>query len=196
MYLNFWRLFYVMNTTTKYELFKNIIDIPDHISRYIRVESKKGDPIFNDVVDGSIGDGKRIQSDFNCEIGRYFKRKLRSFIKNKGLVHHVIRDLVIVRSEPFCKRQKLHYDYDTDVLRKLQTKDYPHGLIVAVSDHSRFIVNGSGKNTTVHLNKGDVLVFRGDLLHAGAEYYNENIRLHAYIDSKKYTRDKNITYIA
>lgn len=34
-----------------------------------------------------------------------------------------------------------------------------------------------------YLNKGDMLIFRGDLIHAGSAYDVENIRLHVYLDS-------------
>jgi len=34
-----------------------------------------------------------------------------------------------------------------------------------------------------YLNKGDMLVFRGDLIHAGSAYDEENIRIHVYLDS-------------
>jgi len=34
-----------------------------------------------------------------------------------------------------------------------------------------------------YLDKGDMLIFRGDLIHAGSAYDEENIRLHVYLDS-------------
>lgn len=33
------------------------------------------------------------------------------------------------------------------------------------------------------LNEGDMIIYRGDLGHTGAEYDDENWRLHVYIDS-------------
>lgn len=197
-----------MRLITQYKVFKNIVDIPNYIKNYITEESKRGDQIFNnknanesesndDDYDDNVGDGKRIQRDFKCKIGNHFKKSLRNFIKDKGFGNHYLSDLVIVRSEPYCKRQKMHHDYDVNELRQIKKKDYPYGIIVGVSDHSRFIVSdGKDKSRpkTIHLDKGDVLIFRGDVLHAGAEYYSENVRLHAYIDSTKYKREKNRTY--
>ena len=184
-----------MRLITHYKVFKNVVDIPDYVSSYIYQESKKGDPIFNNKYDENSGDGKRSQYDFNCKIGNHFKQTLRKFMKTKGFVKHYLKDLVIVRSEPYCKRQKLHIDYDKDKLRSMKKTDYPYGIIVGVSDNSRFIVSINNKIQTIHINKGDVIIFRGDLVHAGAEYYSENVRLHAYIDSVKYKREKNRTYI-
>tara|TARA_Y100000389_G_scaffold145103_1_gene143560 strand:- start:463 stop:1065 length:603 start_codon:yes stop_codon:yes gene_type:complete len=187
-----------MRLITNYKVFKKVVDIPDYMSSYIYQESKKGDPIFNNKYDENSGDGKRSQYDFNCKIGIHFKQILRKFIKTKGFLKHkhYIKDLVIVRSEPFCKRQKLHIDYDMDKLRNMKKNNYPYGMIVGVSNNSRFLIsNNQNRIKTIYINKGDVIIFRGDLVHAGAEYYSENVRLHAYIDSVKYKREKNITYI-
>lgn len=186
-----------MRMITQYKIFKHIVDIPNYIKDYITDESKKGEPIFNNNDDENSGDGKRIQHDFRCKIGNHFKRHLRNFIKDNGFNDHYLRDLVIIRSEPYCKRQKLHHDYDVNELRVIKKKNYPYGIIVGISDHSRFIISDDkqSRTRTIHIDKGDVLIFRGDVLHAGAEYYSENVRLHAYIDSVKYKRKKNKTYI-
>lgn len=46
---------------------------------------------------------------------------------------------------------------------------------------------------TLELSKGDLLLFRGDLVHAGASYETSNHRLHCYLDS--WAREKNRTWI-
>ena len=51
------------------------------------------------------------------------------------------------------------------------------------------------KGVDVLLDKGDILVFRGDLVHAGSSYKDDNIRIHAYLDSPVVPRDKNTTFI-
>jgi len=40
-----------------------------------------------------------------------------------------------------------------------------------------------------------MFIFRGDLVHAGAGYNDENIRLHVYLDSYLCPREPNRTYI-
>jgi hypothetical protein len=52
------------------------------------------------------------------------------------------------------------------------------------------------QSTTVELNAGDAILFRGDLVHAGAAYPDrQNLRIHAYLDSAAVPRDPNQTYI-
>lgn len=61
----------------------------------------------------------------------------------------------------------------------------PLAAIVALQDGTRLHVWSfdTGKEEAVTLDEGDVIVFRGDLGHAGSEYDEENWRLHIYIDS-------------
>jgi hypothetical protein len=53
-----------------------------------------------------------------------------------------------------------------------------------------------GEREIVELNAGDVFLFRGDLIHIGAEYTSLNIRIHCYIDSPcaPAPRDNDATY--
>ena len=41
---------------------------------------------------------------------------------------------------------------------------------------------------------GDMVIFRGDLSHAGAAFYGDNLRLHVYIDSPVYPREAGATF--
>ena len=41
----------------------------------------------------------------------------------------------------------------------------------------------TGEIEEIVLNEGDMIIYRGDLGHTGAEYDDENWRLHVYIDS-------------
>ena len=38
-----------------------------------------------------------------------------------------------------------------------------------------------GESVEVHLEKGEVLIFDGDLVHAGAAYVKSNVRVHVYL---------------
>jgi hypothetical protein len=53
-----------------------------------------------------------------------------------------------------------------------------------------------GEEEIVMLNAGDTFVFRGDLIHFGAEYKSLNLRIHSYIDSPcaPEARDADKTY--
>jgi hypothetical protein len=45
-------------------------------------------------------------------------------------------------------------------------------------------INNEIDRKTISLNQGDILIFRGDLIHAGSEYLEENYRIHIFYDSK------------
>ena len=47
----------------------------------------------------------------------------------------------------------------------------------------------------VPLEPGDVLVFEGDVVHAGAQYASLNTRVHAYLDAPGVERKVNHTWM-
>lgn len=51
------------------------------------------------------------------------------------------------------------------------------------------------KAEVITMNKGDVLFFRADLIHAGWSYAEENLRIHFHIDFRRngYHRETNKT---
>ena len=55
-----------------------------------------------------------------------------------------------------------------------------------------------GEREIAELDAGDTFVFRGDLIHVGAEYRSLNIRIHSYIGSPcaPEVRDGGATYHA
>ena len=70
-----------------------------------------------------------------------------------------------------------------------------HLLLLYQSILSLVVLNET-KKETVQCNRGDVIVFRGDKCHAGAEYeYCDNLRFHYYFDSPDSTRKEGETYI-
>jgi len=89
-----------------------------------------------------------------------------------------------------CQRQQWHFDYDPDAVRAAKTK--PLGVLVALEDGTRFETRAK----THTLSRGDVLVFRGDLMHAGAAYDRENTRMHLYLDVPAVKRQRNSTWYA
>jgi hypothetical protein len=46
----------------------------------------------------------------------------------------------------------------------------------------------------VRLQAGDVLLFRGDLVHAGSAYNAANVRLHCYLDAADVSRPPDMTW--
>jgi len=47
---------------------------------------------------------------------------------------------------------------------------------------------------TINLDKGDIIIFRADLVHSGASYEEENNRIHCYLDSNTVHRNPNKTF--
>ncbi|KAE9051156.1 hypothetical protein PR001_g1718 [Phytophthora rubi] len=68
----------------------------------------------------------------------------------------------------------------------------PASVIVALMDDTQLHVYPGcfgatveqSKRRTLQLNAGEVIVFRGDLVHAGAKHTSLNVRLHCYIQVK------------
>jgi len=84
------------------------------------------------------------------------------------------------------KQQPRHADSaPRNSLRDSRPEDVPLACIVALQDGTRLYVwpFDTGEMEEIVLNEGDMILFRGDLGHAGAEYDEENWRLHVYIDS-------------
>lgn len=124
--------------------------------------------------------------------------------------YHHIEDFVLLRSLPGCARQAAHTDYIPDVsLLRCESENLPYLFLFAIEDQTKLVVwpgshkvvQGRGRTidpirpTILELNAGDALVFRPDLVHAGAEYETENLRIHCYIDSDAVKRDPNRTWI-
>ena len=123
--------------------------------------------------------------------------------------HHV-EDFVLLRSLPGCKRHAAHTDYIPDrSLLQCEPRKLPLLVLVALEDQTKLVVwpgshkvvQGRGRALqpiepkTILLTRGDALVFRADLVHAGAEYETENLRIHCYIDSDLVKRNPNRTWI-
>jgi len=73
-------------------------------------------------------------------------------------------------------------------------------MIIALQDNTKLHIypfGRGGEEIIIALNAGDVLIFRGDLIHAGAEYTGRNVRIHMYLDSSAAPelRDPNRTYV-
>jgi ectoine hydroxylase-related dioxygenase (phytanoyl-CoA dioxygenase family) len=109
--------------------------------------------------------------------------------------------MVALLSKPGCKAQLAHTDYTPATLANATDETMPLACLVALENGTAFDVwpeairfekNVSYKHMQVKLNKGDVLVFRGDLVHGGAACGEvENVRIHAYLDVEGVERPKH-----
>ena len=105
-----------------------------------------------------------------------------------------------LHSQPGCRKQKLHYDYPPDECRsegKGPGFRKPCSVILALQDGARLLVwDAATRNQIpVVLYAGDVLVFDGDVGHAGADYYVSNTRVHVYLDVPGIERDPDNVWL-
>ena len=72
----------------------------------------------------------------------------------------------------------------------------PASVILALQDGARLWVRDREQKRTreVVLRAGDVLVFEGDVAHAGASYCARNMRVHVYLDVAGVVRDRDFTW--
>lgn len=109
-------------------------------------------------------------------------------------------EFVAIHSAPGCQEQAAHCDFDPK-LPCFATGAFPVGVIVALQDEtfvdvwpqSHLSLKTKIERHKITLSKGDVLVFRGDCVHAGSAFAEANTRLHCYIDSGK-TQLSNLTW--
>ena len=71
---------------------------------------------------------------------------------------------------------------------------WPNSIRLIYTD-PQFLPHRAIQMKTLELNPGDIFVFRGDLVHAGAAYDKENFRIHCFLDSDCVLRDPNKTFL-
>ena len=120
------------------------------------------------------------------------------------LPQHKVSSMVTLLSKLFCEAQLAHTDFSPDTLSNVLLDDnkMPLACLVVLMDGTvfdvwpgaiRFDKNCDFKPMHLKLRVGDVLIFRGDLVHAGAALTGdvENVRIHAYLDVEGVVRPKH-----
>ena len=143
---------------------------------------RRGRPIFNP-------DSKRFQAPLR-KSSKLVRDTVRTLVQGGFMHGRKLGACVALTSFSGCTQQQWHTDYDPELIRTLKHK--PLGVILAVQDDTFFV---EYPNIVHRLNRGDMLVFEGDVIHAGARYDATNTRVHLYIDSLKHLRRPNSTYI-
>lgn len=117
----------------------------------------------------------------------------------------------VIGSQAGCAEQAPHTDYMpclSGIGRELEDQDFPGVAIAAVMPSTRLCVWPRSirllhhpewarepiAKQTLELEPGDVLQFRGDLVHAGAAYETDHLRLHCWLDSERCTRGSRGNY--
>ena len=99
-----------------------------------------------------------------------------------------------IRSSATCTRQKTHWDYDPNKVRYRKRK--PCSAILALSEGARLYVYDQvlKREVTVVVPPGAILLFDGDVPHAGASYAAVNTRIHVYLDVTGVDREPGYTW--
>lgn len=190
--------------TMGFQIFKNHINIPPKVSNHlIKLTESKGSAIFNHNEKSTKNDRKRIQVNINPKL-MYMLEFMDQFnqILKSMFPHLEPNDPVVIGSKPGCKAQAAHIDYpppdgpmdpskvSINVILALQDDTHlnvwpkSHQLVcwekakLANEDEAGDPIHME----TVHMNQGDMLLFRGDLVHGGASYDKANYRIHCYLD--------------
>jgi hypothetical protein len=186
----------------------NGINIPSNIFAEIKNQvDKRGRSIFNHHETQSQNDHKRLQ----CNIWTKTKR-MKNFIDglNAYLTQNInptlsISKWVILHSKPRCQDQASHCDYiEPEKMSEIADHFIPLAVLVSLMAETQIHVWPKSHLITeemepierqiIIMNEGDIFVFRGDVVHAGSSYEENNYRLHAYMDSELVPRLPNRTW--
>lgn len=164
-------------TRSKWKIWRHALHITDSDLHRLRSQLEKGaEIVFNP-------NKKRRQLTISCE-EPIIAALITRLQEIDSCSEYTLQNPVLLQSLKGCKQQQWHTDYDPSD----HTTGF--GLLLALEDDTRF----ETLEETVRLSRGDLLIFKGDLVHAGSWYDKENIRIHAYWDIV-HTRRPNTTYL-
>ena len=154
-------------------VFRRLVEVPTGLA----LDTRGAHPIFNDSEHRPT-DGKRLQRAVDADKGPLAPlcAAVEARLRALGVLcaEHNVHEWALLVSRPGCQRQHYHTDYDPAALADVA----PLILLVGLQPGSRLHVDDG----LVEFGPGDVVVLRGDAVHAGAAYRRRNVRLHAYAD--------------
>lgn len=194
-----------------FEVIKGVVP-SDNVLDEIKEIGDDSYVIFNNKTGG--GDNKRSQAFIGDDISPDLEDWVNATeeILETKYTELSATDMVVLKSLKGCKQQMAHCDYEQDLdFARCPDSQVPLGCLVCIMDGTTIdvwprsirlpVLNPDLTNninpiyrTTIHLNVGDILVFRGDLVHAGSEYNKDNYRVHVYLDSTFVKRHPNRTW--
>jgi hypothetical protein len=147
-------------------------------------------------------DLKRLQ----CKLGLVDADEfpvLKSFVKALADAGETagrrLHEFNAIRSMPACQKQDRHWDYDPvrvryDGGRHRRVK--PCSAILGLEPGARLYVYDPAlkRDVTVLIPVGAILLFEGDVAHAGACYATPNTRVHVYLDVPGVRRETDVTW--
>ena len=209
-----------------YQIYKSTLCLTPDEAILVRVMTEDATTIFNHWDASKDDNKRRqahfhsildIQNQSSDNI--QLIEKIHSHLINFCHIHvpeNSVQDPVFIMSLPGCLEQPPHCDYNT---ASFGQNIYPHGpfglLLCLDGQGTRFVVwEGSHRTIrraksrrstkgisnvrrkVIYLDPGDILIFRGDLVHAGAGFENLNIRVHCYLDHADVKRTEDTTFPA
>ena len=107
------------------------------------------------------------------ELDELLREKWQWFYPN-----HVASNWVLIKSLPGGKRQALHTDFKpTSAIQVLDFARVPPSLMIALQPGTRLhtygwnrLVGDEEDERVIELQASEMLIFRGDMIHAGASY--------------------------
>jgi hypothetical protein len=168
--------------------FQQCVSIPKvRVGGLIAFTSTEGQVIFQQVGSGyKHQDGKRIQivgiNILNKNRKSY--QPITTFVAK--LIEAVDPNLElspesVIVSTPKCMEQSFHADYDYDTPAAKKSFIILAGLMPSKLNYVD-VLDGLSIRKTLAYDAGDILIARGDFVHAGAAYDQSNVRLHFYVD--------------
>jgi hypothetical protein len=176
---------------------------------------KQAHVIFNHNEMNKRNDFKRRQRSLPLasQYMRQFDASVKKIIKESVNTDLIPTDPVIIHSRPGCQPQAAHCDYIPDeTLKAVKDTQMPLAVLIALMPGTRLKVWPNSAHLAlqepdaikkvkpidcveVALEPGDMLVFRGDFVHAGSGYEADNYRIHYYLDSPLVPRVANRTWL-
>jgi ectoine hydroxylase-related dioxygenase (phytanoyl-CoA dioxygenase family) len=199
-----------------YQVIRGAIEIDERVLTGVQNACvRKIGFIFNHNEMNPHNDHKRRQRNLplRTQYMLKFDESVKQIVQSKINTDLTPTDPVIIHSRPGCQPQAAHCDYLPDealkvvsdkqmplaalicLMPKTRLKVWPNSSRLATSDPALLSKVQSISCQEVELNPGDMIIFRGDFVHAGSGYETDNYRIHYYLDSPLVPRVTNRTWL-
>ena len=199
-----------------YEVFRGAIDISEKIESLAKKSAdKQASIVFNHNQDNKRNDRKRRQCNLpiKTQYMQKFDAAVKDFVKSGVSTDLKPTDPVVLHSRANCQKQAPHCDHIPDVNLKSVSDDYmPLAMVISLMPETKLRVWPKSARLSMKdpdefkgmdpivcqeltLNAGDIVVFRGDFIHAGSAYEKANYRIHYYLDSPLVPRVAGRTWL-
>ncbi|KAE8966334.1 hypothetical protein PR001_g28342 [Phytophthora rubi] len=150
------------------------------------------DEEVNDMTEEQVRVKAAVPDQDAREMSRLLKRFYRTFFPTASAHNwHFNKTPADTEDQP-PRREFLTVPLGADIM---DTSALPGSIVVATNDDTCFYAYGWNERLALRstrrlleLNKGDIVLFRGDFILAPVGYDSNNICLHAYLDSPFYDR--------